>query len=146
MKITQVLKISVEGTLPDLNRIIDTAKIKKNSYAAYRSMKKDYDFLVRSSCPSTDFLITRIDCVHMHWVSENRRIDKDNIRAGVKFILDGMEGKILTKDGYKNVGGFRDTFALDKENPRVEVTLFYQNENTIPRVEWEELCKKSKKK
>ena len=58
-------------------------------------------------------------------VPQDKRTDPDNIAAGGrKVILDGLvEGGILPDDGWGDVEGFSDTFAVDKENPRVEVEI-----------------------
>jgi len=129
----EILKFTIEGSLPNLNQIIDIAKLKRNKYAAYRKLKSDYDFIVKASCPNVSFIISHINHMHIHWVSVNRRIDKDNIRAGIKFILDGMQGKLLTQDGYNNIGTFSDSFSIDKEKPRIEVTIYFKKENTHER-------------
>jgi Holliday junction resolvase RusA-like endonuclease len=58
------------------------------------------------------------------WYEPNRRRDLDNIAAGKKFILDGLQaiGKI-ENDGWKQIAGFTDTFEVDKQDPRVEVKI-----------------------
>lgn len=122
---------TIPTELPSMNEIIDIAKHKKSKYAGYRNMKSDYDFIVRMSCPNTGFMLKHIKHMKILWVSKDRKKDKDNIRAGIKFILDGIQGKLLTKDGYKNIESFSDVFKVDKENPRVEVTIFYNKGDKI---------------
>jgi len=125
------LSFTIPSQLPSLNEIIDIAKLKKNKYAAYRRMKSDYDFIVRTACPHVDFMLDHIRHINMLWITADKRMDKDNIRAGVKFILDGMQGKILTKDGYNNIGAFSDSFDIDKSNPRVVVTIYFNEEDKV---------------
>ena len=50
--------------------------------------------------------------------------DKDNIAFSKKFIQDALvlEG-IIPGDGWKNIEGFVDNFFIDKQNPRIEVTI-----------------------
>jgi Holliday junction resolvase RusA-like endonuclease len=62
--------------------------------------------------------------VHFHWVEPNMRRDLDNIRYAAKYILDGLQVMgALPDDGWRWVVSMSDSFALDKFNPRVEVTL-----------------------
>lgn len=55
----------------------------------------------------------------------NRKRDKDNIAAFAhKVIQDGMvKAKVLRNDGWDDVAGFSDDFAVDKKSPRIEVTI-----------------------
>ena len=62
--------------------------------------------------------------IHFHWIEPNTRRDLDNIRFGAKYILDGLqEAGRLPDDGWDWVRGMSDTFSVDKDNPRVEVTI-----------------------
>ena len=59
------------------------------------------------------------------WLEPNRRRDKDNVAAGKKFILDGLvKAWRLPGDGWKHVIGWRETFAVDRDNPGVRVHIF----------------------
>jgi len=125
-----MIQFTIPGALPDLNEIIDISKKKKGKYAEYRELKKNCDMIVRASCPNIDYIITYIDHIDILWICPNARKDKDNIRAGIKFIQDGMQGKIIRKDGYNNIGSYSDDFKIDKKNPRIIVTLYFKTENT----------------
>ena len=51
-------------------------------------------------------------------------IFKDNIAFAKKFIQDALvETGVLRNDGWSEIEGFTDNFALDPKNPRVEVTI-----------------------
>jgi len=128
-----MIQFTIPGTLPDLNEIIDVAKKKAGKYAAYRELKKNCDIIVKASCPNVNYMISYIDHIDILWISPNARKDKDNIRAGIKFIQDGMQGKILTRDGYNNIGSYSDDFKVDRSNPRIVVTLYFNPENTEKR-------------
>jgi len=128
-----MIKFTIPNTLPDLNQIIDIAKKKAGKYAAYRELKKSCDIIVMAACPNTDYLITYIDHIDIMWICPDARKDKDNVRAGIKFIQDGMQGKILSKDGYNNIGTYSDDFKIDRMNPRIVVTLLFRPENTEKR-------------
>ncbi len=62
--------------------------------------------------------------VWIKWVEPNLRRDSDNVAFAKKFILDSLvkEG-VIPNDNRKYINGLVDTFEVDKENPRVEVTL-----------------------
>ena len=62
--------------------------------------------------------------LHFHWIEPNKRRDLDNIRFGAKYILDGLRecGK-LPNDGWAWVTGMSDSWSVDKQNPRIEVTI-----------------------
>lgn len=63
--------------------------------------------------------------LHFHWYCPNRKKDPDNISFAKKFLLDGMVcAGLIPNDGWKHIGGFDgDDFTVDKENPRVIVTI-----------------------
>ena len=50
--------------------------------------------------------------------------DKDNIAFAKKFIQDSLvHAGVLANDGWNQIEGFTDDFAVDPKNPRVEVTI-----------------------
>lgn len=62
--------------------------------------------------------------LHFKWYVPSKHKDKDNIAFGKKFILDGMlKAGLLENDGWKQIGNFKDSFYVDKENPRVVVQI-----------------------
>lgn len=55
----------------------------------------------------------QINCI---WNSVNKRIDIDNRRSSIKFILDAMQkAGIIPNDSQKYVCGLFDEFTVDKE-------------------------------
>jgi hypothetical protein len=51
-------------------------------------------------------------------------MDPDNIAAGKKFLLDGLQAAgVISGDGWKQIASLEDRFVVDKENPGVEVLL-----------------------
>ena len=112
---------TIPGNLPTMNEIIAAAK---KHYAVYAKMKK-----INTQKCGTVFLQIPDTLQGKHdytidWYRPNRRTDKDNIMAGTKFILDGLvnAGKI-PNDGWGEIGKIQHTFHIDKDNPRVEVTI-----------------------
>ncbi len=62
--------------------------------------------------------------VHFDWFVSSRRRDTDNIRFSAKFILDGFQVCGLIKnDNLTCINMTSDTYTIDKEHPRVIVTL-----------------------
>ena len=114
------MKFVIPGELPDLNQIISASK---SHYGTYSKMKKKHTELVAwhaLNLPSIEFAD-----IEVHWYCKNKRKDKDNIRAGLKFILDGLvQANVLQNDGWKRVGNLSDQFYVDKNNPRIEVKLW----------------------
>jgi len=102
-----------------MNEIIDASK---SHWSVYRKMKEDYTNLVAWSIrdkqqkKKVNILIT--------WYCKDKRQDKDNVAAGVKFILDGIvQAGVLKNDGWKEIGDILHRFKVDKKNPRIEVQL-----------------------
>ena len=63
--------------------------------------------------------------IHYQYYEENARRDIGNIHAPVqKFVEDALQDcGVIPNDNQKWVVGFTARFAIDKENPRIEVTL-----------------------
>lgn len=55
----------------------------------------------------------------------NRKRDKDNIAGFAhKVVQDGLvNARVLKNDGWDDVDSFADGFAVDRNNPRIEVTI-----------------------
>ena len=102
-----------------MNQIIKVSKI---HYGAYAKMKRDNTKMVKWAAKGLPKL-ERID-LNIKWICRNKRKDKDNIAAGTKFILDGLvEAGVINNDGWKEIGNITHSFAVDKDNPRVEVRI-----------------------
>lgn len=114
------IKLTIPGRLPTTNEI-NAAHNTQNRYA-YAKMKKDYTALVQihaqklKPVKKADFTIT--------FYCKDRRIDKDNYLGGLKFIFDGLvKARVIENDGWNQVGEIIPKFAVDKDNPRVEITI-----------------------
>lgn len=116
-----IQSFTVPGTLPALNEIIASSKKHWSTYAKEKKagMGKVMMFTKRLKPMTGRVAVT---CT---WYCPDRRKDPDNIAAGGrKCLLDGLvETGVLAGDGWRNVSGFSDRFCVDRENPRVEVTL-----------------------
>lgn len=88
-------------------------------------MKKKWTNVVKEAAKSQHEPAheTQVD-VFVLWVEPNRKRDKDNIRFAMKFILDGLvKAKVIPNDTWRWIGRLSDDFAVDRENPRVEIYL-----------------------
>lgn len=117
-------KLTIPGLLPGLNEYIDAERSHKGKYKA-ASMKRQAQnvigYMIRTQLRGVRF--TRPVVIRYLWIEPSRRRDKDNIAFAKKFIQDALvETGVLRNDGWSEIEGFTDNFALDPKNPRVEVT------------------------
>ena len=113
-------QFTIPGRLPGLNEIIEANRISRFKGA---DQKKDTQFLIRLMARGLPILTepVRLDYV---WYEQNRKRDWDNIMAGQKFVQDALvEAHKLTNDGWNSICGISHEFKVDKDNPRVEVTV-----------------------
>ena len=63
--------------------------------------------------------------VKITWCEPNRRRDPDNISSfGKKCIFDALQHMgILDNDGWQQIASVTEHWQVDKQNPRIEVTL-----------------------
>lgn len=115
---------TIRGVLPGLNEY--TKANRDNRYEGGKMKRETEDmiqYFIRSGLKHHTFSNpVRIDFL---WVEPNMRRDKDNIAFAKKFIIDALvkEGTIKN-DGWQNILGFTDHFDVDKNNPRVEVSIY----------------------
>ena len=116
-------KLTIPGRLPGLNELIEAER--SNRYKGAQ-LKKDAE---RRICAE---IRRQLHGVHIRrpvvmrylWVEPDRRRDRDNITAGRKFVQDALvRCKVLPNDGWKEIAGFADDWAVDKARPRVEITI-----------------------
>lgn len=60
------------------------------------------------------------------FVEQNRRRDHDNVSGFFhKVFQDSLvKAGMLENDGWNEIVGYRDDFTVDKNNPRVEVSIY----------------------
>lgn len=116
-------KLIIDGQLNNLNDY--TAACRRNRFAGAK-MKTDNEEII------TQYILMQLHDVHFTqrvyiqftWIEPNRKRDLDNVAFAKKFILDALvRNNVIENDGWKGVGGFEDKFAVDKENPRIEVII-----------------------
>lgn len=119
-----VHKLTIPGALPGLNDYISAERRHRQRAAA---MKRDCEQLVILAIKPQLRGVRFPGPVFMAytWFEPNRRRDKDNISAfGRKVIQDAIvKMGVIPNDGWANIDGFSDTFRVDKQRPRIEVTI-----------------------
>lgn len=117
-------QFTIVGELTDLNTYI---KSLNNSRWGGNDIKQSETYRV-----ATEVRLARLEDVDQYpvkisidWYSKDKRIDIDNVSFAKKFILDGMvEAGLIENDSRKYVVGIgREQFFIDKNRPRVEVTV-----------------------
>lgn len=123
-------KLTIPGRLPGLNELIEAERA--NRYKGAK-LKKDAE---RRICAE---IRRQLHGVHIRqpvvmrylWVEPDRRRDRDNITAGRKFVQDALvHCKVLQNDGWKEIIGFSDDWAVDKARPRVEIEIIEMEDAT----------------
>ena len=116
------IKLTINFELPALNEYISAMN---SSRYAGNKMKQETQEAIGWCIKSQNIqLIKKPVRIRFLWVSKNRKKDLDNVAFAKKFILDALvQGGVLNNDNRKNVCGFIDNFAVDKEKPRVEVEI-----------------------
>lgn len=115
-----MIEFTIQGTLPSANEVI---KIAKQHYHAYSAMKKNATNLVKMSCLTIPKVHNQAH-FHIVYFCPNKRKDPDNIAFAKKFIFDGlMAANKIDNDGWDNITSWEESFAVDKNNPRIKITI-----------------------
>jgi len=122
-------KLIIKGRLHGLNEYISAERT--NKFIAANMKRSDMDTVLWSAkaCLRGWKAAGRVR-MHYTWYEPNQRRDMDNVSSwGRKVIQDALvEGGYLPNDGWKNIAGFSDDFAVDKADPRIEVDIEEGNE------------------
>jgi Holliday junction resolvase RusA-like endonuclease len=113
--------LEIPGQFPSLNEVIRMAKSHWSLYAREKKKMTESVAWMASALKSHERPVS----VTFTWWEPNARRDVDNCRAiGCKSILDGLVmAQVIKSDGQKHVQQLRDFFYVDRENPRVLVTI-----------------------
>lgn len=118
-----VYKLVIEGRLPTLNEYTKAERSHKLSGARVkREAQELVCWYIRAQLGSQ----TASKPVHMDylWVEKDRRRDRDNVAFARKFIQDALvQMHFLADDGWDEITGWSDSFAVDAMRPRIEVTI-----------------------
>lgn len=118
-------KVIVPMELPGMNEIVAAAKKGRGAYQPYAEMKRKYtNICAIFAREAVKKPISNPVKLYITWYCKNKRKDKDNISAGKKFIMDGLQKSgVLKNDGWGEIRGWEEKFEIDKGNPRVEIEI-----------------------
>jgi len=124
-------KLTIPGTLPNLN---DYLKAERQTIRAggkfttrgneLKQTSQDYIiYYIRQQLRGVH--ITKPVRLNYTIFEPNHKRDLDNVSAFIhKTVQDSLVlVGILDNDGWKNIKGFTDDFAVDKGSPRIEVVI-----------------------
>jgi len=129
MKCCHLFKI--EGQLPNLNDYINADRVMvKNAghcFSKGNAFKQTAQKSVQEAIKRDlgDLAIKSPIKIKYCFFEPNKRRDKDNVAAfAMKVIQDALvkEG-VIKNDGWREIESFECYFYVDKDNPRIEVTL-----------------------
>lgn len=117
-------KFVIKGNLESWNQIIAASKSHWSKYASYKHKNTfNVALIIKSQKlkPVKKYPIK----LNFLWFVKDRRTDPDNLSSGGrKVIMDSLKvAQIIIDDGFKYIAGFTDEFYLDKNNPRIEVSI-----------------------
>lgn len=117
-------KIIIPGTLPNLNDYIAAERRNKHIAAALKR-QTEHTVMLYAKSQLHGLRFTYPVRMSYTWYEPNRRRDKDNVSSfGRKCIQDALvRAGILQNDGWAEIDSFSDTFAVDKNHPRIEVEI-----------------------
>lgn len=117
-------KLVIPGRLHGLNDLISAER--RNKYAGAKMKKEDMNLVLWAAkgCLRGWKAKGRVR-MHYTWYEPNQKRDMDNVSSyGRKIIQDALvSGGYLENDGWRNIAGFSDDFAVDKKLPRIEVQI-----------------------
>ena len=113
--------------LPNLNDMVKAAKQGRRGYQPYAKQKAQVEQVICQCIRKAKLKAVVYPVVlHMIWTEPNRRRDKSNVRAGVKFIEDALvKSGILNNDGWNQIHHHKDYYMVDKQHPGVMVHIYY---------------------
>ena len=119
----KIRTLTINGRFPGLNDYIEAERANRYRGAA---MKRQFEHVVIlcAKAQLRGFHPGRVKMTYL-WVEPDQRRDKDNVSSfGRKIIQDGLvKAGILKNDGWNEIQGFRDMFAVDKTSPRIVVEI-----------------------
>ena len=121
-----MIKLTIPGTLPGLNEY--TKANRTNPHIGNSMKKQAQEQIMWSIKGQIRELMPPIKISYL-WIEKGKRRDLDNIAFAQKFVQDALVAlKALPNDGWGDIGGFTHDFAVDKDKPRVEITIYEKGE------------------
>lgn len=115
------MKFVIQGRLPGMNEII---ALSKKHPTEYSKVKKQYTEQVAWEAKAQNLRPFKRANFIITWYCVDKRRNKDNIMAGTKFILDGLQmAGIIKNDGWSEIGVIMHVVEVDAKNPRIEINF-----------------------
>lgn len=117
------MKLIIPGKLPGLNELIDAERTHRIKGAELKAdAERIVRLCIRQQLKHRPKLPVRL---HYTYYEKDRRRDKDNIAGFAhKVVQDSLVKQgILPNDGWNEISGFTDSFAVDRKNPRIEIEI-----------------------
>lgn len=113
-----------KNTMPDLNNYL--SECSRHPQAGGK-MKRDY-MMIASNAIRRQLNHVKIPGrvkIHYRYYETSKRRDPSNISAfAIKVIEDALQKcGVISNDGWANIAGYSQDFFVDKDNPRIEVTI-----------------------
>lgn len=116
---------TIQGRLVGMNEIIGAAR--NNRFGSASQKKSQMQIVTDAIIADEVFRKLRFEKkvnIYVSFIEKSSRRDIDNITSANKFILDSIVNYgILIDDSQKYVTKIVSEVFVDKENPRIEVTL-----------------------
>ena len=117
-------KFTIEGRLDGLNKFINANR--SNPYMGNKLKQENEEKVIWAIKKQLkDLQIINPVILKYDFYEPNKRRDLDNISSMAhKVIQDALvKTGVLKNDGWNEIISYIDQFYLDKENPRIEVTI-----------------------
>ena len=126
MKENKFASFTIKGRFPSLNEYINACR--RNVYLS-NQMKQTYTMTAMIYARQTRVKFD-MDCavtVKIAYYEPSSKRDIDNISSfGNKVILDGIvKAGMLKNDSQRYICGIVNSVEIDRENPRIEVSIWY---------------------
>ena len=124
-------KITVPGTFASLNEFIAANRVRRGNWSKANDMKKkDQAAIIPCILRTIKTELQPPIYLDYTFYAPNHKRDKDNIASYfTKIFQDSLvESGVLTDDSWKYIEGYRYSFEVDKENPRIEIIITEREE------------------
>ena len=114
---------TIHGKFPSMNQFIGA---NRNSVHAGNNMKKKSQAAVIAAImPVVGYHIRTPVFIEYTFYEENRKRDLDNVSGYFHKVFQDaiVQCRLLPNDTWNEIVGFSDRFYVDRNNPRIEVTI-----------------------
>lgn len=114
----------INGRLPGMNDFIKAERTNRYKGAEFKKQhQKTVEWHIKQQLRNVH--ISRKVRLFYMFYEQNRKRDLDNICGFAhKVVQDALvQCRVLKNDGWSEIGGFNDVFAVDAEHPRIEILI-----------------------